>query len=58
MPDITMCSGKGCTIKDTCYRFTATPYPEWQSRFETPPFRKDGTCGSYWKTKGKSKGTE
>ena len=25
MPDIAMCSGQGCTKRQTCYRYTATP---------------------------------
>ena len=25
MPDITMCKGDGCGIKNNCYRFRATP---------------------------------
>jgi len=37
MPDITMCSGKGCDIKQDCYRFTAEPNPYRQSYFCEPP---------------------
>jgi hypothetical protein len=47
MPDITMCSGDGCPIKETCYRYKATP-TEWQSYFSTPPFDKRRGCQSYW----------
>jgi hypothetical protein len=44
MPDISMCSGAECPIKDTCYRFKATP-SEWrQSYFTNPPIKEDGTC--------------
>jgi hypothetical protein len=25
MPDITMCNGVGCEIKEICYRYKATP---------------------------------
>lgn len=48
MPDISMCTGKGCPIKDTCYRHTAkvSEY-ERQSFFVTPPVKADGTC-EYW----------
>lgn len=37
-PDITMCSGKGCPLKDSCYRYTA-PRSEYQSFFLSPPFK-------------------
>ena len=30
MPDITMCQPKECAVKDTCYRYVATP-SNWQS---------------------------
>jgi hypothetical protein len=32
MPDITMCNGVGCEIKEICYRYKATP-----SEFMTEP---------------------
>lgn len=44
MPDISMCKGDGCTIKDTCYRFTATPSKWRQSYFTNPPIKEDSTC--------------
>lgn len=37
MPDITMCTGVGCDMKQDCYRFTAEPNPYRQSFFCTPP---------------------
>jgi len=49
MSDISMCGGEGCELKDTCYRFTATP-SMWQSYIEPPPF-KDGKCEMYWGVK-------
>jgi len=48
MPDISMCSGEGCPLKENCYRFTATPSKFRQSYFFTPPF-KDGECEYEWK---------
>jgi len=33
MADITMCEGKGCESKNTCYRFTAKPSKFRQSYF-------------------------
>lgn len=47
MPDITMCEGTGCPVKESCYRFTAEPNEFRQSYFATPPF-KDGKCALYW----------
>lgn len=46
MPDIAMCSGDGCPLKEKCYRFTAKP-SEYQSYFADPPI-KDGKCDHYW----------
>jgi hypothetical protein len=48
MPDIAMCSGEGCTRRDTCYRHTAKPSEHWQSWFSVPPLASDGTCPWYW----------
>jgi hypothetical protein len=46
MPDITMCKGKGCEAKFTCYRFTAKPNKFMQSYFsETPDV--NGGCEHY-----------
>lgn len=47
MPDITMCTGKGCNKTNTCYRFLAKPSMR-QSYFIESPI-KDGECGCYWK---------
>jgi len=46
MADITMCSGKGCKIKDMCYRYTA-PKGMRQSYFFKPPI-KDNKCEMFW----------
>jgi hypothetical protein len=45
MPDISMCLGDGCPLKDGCYRFTAVP-DMWQSYFTIPP-HKDGQCADF-----------
>jgi len=47
MPDITMCKGTGCELKDKCYRFKAKPDKHWQSYFVNPPI-KDGNCVNFW----------
>ena len=54
MADISMCSGEGCTMRETCYRFKATACEYAQSYFITPPLDgvdEDGNtkCGYYWK---------
>ena len=52
MPDISMCEGGMCPIKETCYRFTADPSEYMQSYFGNPPFKEvDGSseCEYYWK---------
>lgn len=49
MADITKCSGEGCKIKETCYRFTAKSKPYRQSFFKSPPCDKGGkVCQKYW----------
>lgn len=47
MPDITMCKGDGCELKNKCYRFKAKPESHWQSFFITPPIR-NGNCPDFW----------
>ena len=46
MADISKCTGEGCALKETCYRFTA-PSGMYQSFFFSPPI-KDGECDYYW----------
>lgn len=41
MPDISMCEGKDCPLKDKCYRFIATPDKYHQSYFTEPPYEND-----------------
>ena len=48
MPDITMCSGDNCPIRQNCYRFKAEPSKYGQSYFVKPPF--DGKdCNYLWR---------
>lgn len=37
MPDISMCDGTRCVVKEECYRFKATPSPFLQSYFANSP---------------------
>ena len=40
-----MCNGDNCPLKETCYRYLATPNPYRQSFFETPPYNEqDKDC--------------
>ena len=61
MPDITMCLGTNCVIKEDCYRYKATPDEYLQSYFSEVPFNKNmefkGTrrsyCEYYWPNNAK-----
>ena len=54
MADITKCNQETCELKDTCYRWIATPNRFWQSYFYFDPrTRKEATgseeyCPVYW----------
>ena len=48
MPDITMCKGEDCPMKETCYRFTANANEFMQSYFMNAPIKEDKTCDHYW----------
>ena len=50
MPDITMCKGKDCPLKETCYRYTAEADMYYQSYFgDEPCNKKKKECDRYWK---------
>lgn len=55
MPDITMCPGKDCPKRESCYRFTAKPDIYWQSYFMEPPIKDKQECDMYWDNKGRVK---
>ena len=63
MPDISMCAGGMCTLKETCHRFKAEP-SYYQSYFGAPPFKgvdedNNSKCEYYWeqeKIKDRAKG--
>lgn len=51
MPDITMCEGKDCPLKENCYRFKAEPSEYRQSYFVEIPYNKEKKdCESLWTT--------
>ena len=52
MPDISMCKGEDCPLKNQCYRYTATPC-EYQSYFVDPPYIED-ECEFFYKDLKKS----
>jgi hypothetical protein len=55
MPDITMCRGTDCPLKEQCYRAQARP-DTYQSYFAKPPY-KDGNCDYFWVMKPKKQKT-
>jgi polyphosphate kinase 2 (PPK2 family) len=48
MPDIAMCSGRDCAVRENCYRHKAKPCEWRQSYFVEPPGR-DEKCQYYWR---------
>lgn len=54
MPDICMCIGKGCPLKNNCYRYRAKPDCLGQIFFSVPPY-KDGECDRFWDCTGRMK---
>ena len=56
MPDITMCSGEKCPLKQICYRYTAKP-SDYQSYFAKPPVL-GGMCEYFWRDEVRSKTDE
>jgi hypothetical protein len=52
MPDITMCTGGRCIVKETCKRFLDQADDVAQSYFVVPP-GNDEHCEEYWPVKKK-----
>ena len=50
MADITMCEGKDCNLKESCYRYKAKANEYRQSYFTESPI-KNGKCEMYIKIK-------
>ena len=50
MPDISMCSGRSCELKNLCYRYKAEPNKYMQTYFSIPP-NKDLECDYFWEMK-------
>jgi len=51
MPDISMCSSNTCPLKESCYRFTATPNHHWQSYASFSYDEETKDCKHYWNNK-------
>lgn len=57
MPDVSMCFGIGCPLKENCYRYKANP-DEYQSYFAEPPYNitesdEQPSCDYFWEIKYK-----
>jgi len=49
MPDICMCPGDRCPLRDHCYRHKAKPSELRQTWFMTAPYDEDRQhCDEYW----------
>ena len=48
MADITMCTGKGCNLREDCYRYRADPDPHGQSWFATVVYDDPDSCEQFW----------
>jgi len=44
MPDITMCRGTGCPLRERCYRAMAEPDEYQQAYFTETHVNEDGEC--------------
>ena len=58
MPDVTLCPGGNCPMKETCYRYKAKPNDPWQSYFTKLPLKIiEGKveCEFYWELYNKKK---
>lgn len=52
MPDITLCTGAGCPLRNHCYRFRAQAYGR-QDYFGHPPYdAASGRCDQLWDLAG------
>ena len=54
MPDISMCNGVDCLVKDKCYRHIAKPSEYWQSFFpfyQSDTFKPETGCGDFIEVK-------
>lgn len=52
MPDIALCEGTGCPLKEKCYRYKATPSKYRQSYFYEIPYL-GSNCEYFVEIRGK-----
>lgn len=48
MADITKCTGNGCKLKESCYRYTVKDSEFRQAYFAESPINLDSFCDMYW----------
>lgn len=48
MPDITMCTGAGCPLKNRCYRFRAQTHGRQDYFGRSPYDAASGRCDDFW----------
>ncbi len=50
MPDISMCFGKDCAARQSCYRFRALSDGEYQTyaNFDRSPVAEAADCAYFW----------
>jgi hypothetical protein len=48
MPDLTMCPGDGCPLKNQCYRFRAVAHGRQDYFGRLPYDAASGTCAELW----------
>jgi len=50
MSDISKCTGVGCPLKETCWRYKAPANEFWQSYLTEVPYNHNvNACEEYWK---------
>ncbi len=47
MPDISMCEGGECPLRNKCYRYRAEPDDMLQSYYTMPPY-EGNSCDRFW----------
>jgi hypothetical protein len=51
MPDMSMCKGNKCPLRETCYRYKAVANVPIQSYIDSPYNVREDKCDFYWPTK-------
>ncbi len=48
MPDMSICTGEECPLRNTCYRYRANASEYLQSYIESPYSTEESKCDFYW----------